>query len=220
MGNWETVTDGCSRSQHLLVQTRPWKLEHLWMSKKFIYCSSKALLCLFFLLRDVYYLTLCDETNMLAAVWPASDLSIWNQIRIMHLWLCHLPGCAPATLRSFWFQYGSLTRSWRAWHPSGRGRGSLWWSTGTFHRHTITVFTGLFSCSPTLKSDFKAPEERGCDRSVQPAGDQLVGLEEHGRRVLGDFYCKGLSDGYQGGLWSNSLPATWRSTRLLRQWFW
>lgn len=136
-------------------------------------------------------------------------------------WLCRLPGCAPATLRSFWFQYGSLTRSWRVWHPSGRGRESLWWSTGTFHwRHTITTLTGLFSCSPTLKSDSKAPEERGCDRSVQPAWDQLVGLEEHRRRVLGDFNCKGLSDGYQGGLWSNSLPATWRSTRLLRQRFW
>lgn len=65
---------------------------------------------------------------------------------------CRLPGFAPAILKSFWFQYGSLTRSWRAWHPSGRGRGSLWWSTGTFHRHTITTFTGLFSCSPTLKN--------------------------------------------------------------------
>lgn len=41
-------------------------------------------------------------------------------------------GCAPATLRSFSSQYGSLTRNWTVWLPSDPGRGSLWLSTGRF----------------------------------------------------------------------------------------
>lgn len=59
-------------------------------------------------------------------------------------------GCAPATHRSSSSQYGSLTRSWKAWLPLDHGRGSLWWSTGRFtdassQTHTHTLFSCLSS---------------------------------------------------------------------------
>lgn len=56
-------------------------------------------------------------------------------------------GCAPATHRSFWFQYGSLTRSWRAWLHSDPGRGSQWWSTGRFTDTTIKYLHHFVSFS-------------------------------------------------------------------------
>lgn len=68
--------------------------------------------------------------------------------------------------------------------------------------------------------DLQAPEKWGSDCPLQPAWDQLVGLEEHRRRVPGDIHRQGMSDGYQGHLWSASLPTTRGSSRLLWQWFW
>lgn len=46
-------------------------------------------------------------------------------------------GCLPATRRSYWFQYGSQTRSWRVLPPSDPGRGSLWSSIGRSHIHFL-----------------------------------------------------------------------------------
>lgn len=87
-------------------------------------------------------------------------------------------------------------------------------------RPSAVSHQSVLPTSPILKCDLQAPEERGRDRPVQPARDQLVGLEEHGRRVPGDVYCEGLSDGDQGALRSLVLPTAWRSSRLLRRRFW
>ena len=64
---------------------------------------------------------------------------------------------------------------------------------------------------------FQTPEERGGDRPLQPARDQLVGLEEHWWRIPGDVNRQGLSDGRrsQGYLRCSSLPTTRGSSRLL-----
>lgn len=131
-------------------------------------------------------------------------------------------GCAPATHRSSSSQYGSPTRSWRAWLPSDLGRGSLWWSTGRFFlKKADKLFCSLLLPSQAnwlYNAESQTPEERGRHRPLQPAGDQLVGLEEHGRRVPGHIHRQSLSDGRwsQGDLRSASLPTTWGSSRLLR----
>lgn len=43
---------------------------------------------------------------------------------------CVVIGCVRVTHKSSWCPSGSQIRSWKAWPPSGPGRGFLWWCTG------------------------------------------------------------------------------------------
>lgn len=122
--------------------------------------------------------------------------SSYPQKLLVPIWITDKELESVASFRS-WKRIPVVVYRWACWPTPQLALRPLW-----FTQHVFWL------CGS------QASEERGSDRSLQPAWDQLVGMEEYGWRVPGDVHRQGLPHGHrsQG---DSSQPAERGGSRLL-----